>query len=185
MQPQHTDHDLQRLHTSSDFSRLKSTSSVHLLTPQMIATLEHAAESAVQRTTGLAVVIVITAVVLLILGLAWVRSCDPAFILTSAAFIALVVLIPGWRTAASLRADIEGGVYLTAYGPISYHMVDVEPGQDGGPIYFFRVDGEDFPIRSTTWYEIRDTAWGVVDYAPRSRVVFTLSDRAGRVVYAD
>jgi hypothetical protein len=178
------DDRLQRPRVSPDARILKSSGSAHRLTPQMIATLEGMAESAQKWSTGAALVTVIVAVVLVILGLTFTQGCDPAFFLLSAAWIALLVKVVSWRKGASLRADIEGGVYLTVSGPISYHIAQVEAGQDGGDTYFFRVDGEDFPVTSRTWEEIRSTTWGAVDYAPRSRIVFALRDRSGAVVYA-
>jgi hypothetical protein len=120
----------------------------------------------------------------LLLGLTSLQACDPAFILLFGALIALSATVASRRKGAALRADIEGGVYLRVSGSISYHIVGGGGEYDTGPTYFFRVEGEDFPVRSTTWDEIRSTTWGVVDYAPRSRTVFALRNRSGRVVYA-
>jgi hypothetical protein len=143
-----------------------------------------ALESAQQKSAWVACVAVITVGVLVLVGLTFDWGYDPALILAGAALIAVIMKVASWRTGAALRADSEGGVYFTVSGPISFHVVDWGPEYDGGPTYFFRVESEDFPVSARIWDEIRFTTWGVVDYAPCSRMVFALRDRSGRVVYA-
>jgi hypothetical protein len=151
------------------------------LTPAMIASLR--AQGAEQRTgIGAGVTVALLAAACLALSLLHLISWDPIMILVCGALGVPLAIQLLRADDGLLRDDAEAGVYVRVSGPLTLRMVAYE---ESGIDYCVSVDDEEFWVSRWTFERLRGSAWGVMEYLPRSHYLLALRDAAGTLITAD